>query len=158
MADTLVLDVGATSQFQEATGGYQNTVWLSKTVGYRFSIDSTTATLRLVYQKTTTGPAGFGSAVTLGSVDTVRFFAIWWDQWTPGDSGTLIHVAWTEGVNHDVRYRNLDTSSDTLSTAVVVFNGASIDNSANLAEGSCTIGGVVANNDDRTHRMCGHLP
>jgi len=145
MADTTVLDVAAASQFQEATGSYESIVWLSKTTAYKFSIDSTAATLRLVYQKTTTGPTGFGAAVQAGSVDSVRRFAIWYDRWTEGDSGTLIHFAWVEGINHDVRYRNLDTATDTLSTAVRVFDGTSVDAAAQLSQGACAIEKVASN-------------
>lgn len=69
---------------------------------------------------------------TWGKTNTVEFdfstaytFGVWYDRWTPGDSGNLIHIAYQEASSHDVRYRNLDVSSDTLSSATTVHAGTS---------------------------------
>jgi hypothetical protein len=55
----------------------------------------------------------------------VRGSSIWFDKWTPGDSGTVIHIAYFESSTHDVFYRALDTATDTLGTEITVFAGAS---------------------------------
>ena len=52
--------------------------------------------------------------------------AVWFDKWTPADSGTAIHLAYTDSGSHDVFYRRLDTSGDSLGTALTVFDGASL--------------------------------
>src|SRR5687768_1961647 len=54
----------------------------------------------------------------------------WYDRWTPGNSGNLIHIAMIDSGNDDVTYRNLDVSSDTLSTQTTVFAGATLSSSA----------------------------
>ncbi len=53
------------------------------------------------------------------------FSSVWYDRWTPGDSGDLIHVIGMDSNNDDVLYANIDTSSDTTSSTTTVFNGAS---------------------------------
>lgn len=47
-------------------------------------------------------------------------FCVWYDKWTPGNTGTLIHLAYFEQTGDDVFYRSLDTSSDTLGTEVLI--------------------------------------
>lgn len=57
---------------------------------------------------------------------TIVQLAVWFDKWTPGDAGTVIHIAYIEGAGgHDVLYRALDTNGDGLGTQRTVFNGAS---------------------------------
>lgn len=51
---------------------------------------------------------------------------VWYDRWTPGDSGNLIHIAYTDANTDDCSYRNLDVSTDTLSSETTVFNGATL--------------------------------
>lgn len=52
-------------------------------------------------------------------------FAVWYDKWTPGNTGTVIHLAYFEQTGDDVFYRGLDTSGDTLGTETTIFAGAS---------------------------------
>ena len=46
----------------------------------------------------------------------VLAFGIWFDQWTPGDSGTIVHIAYLDSTANDVFYRKLDTSDNSLGT------------------------------------------
>jgi hypothetical protein len=69
-------------------------------------------------------------------------WAVWYDAWTPGDSGTLIHIWTFDTTADDVTWRTLDTSSDTLSSEVVVFAGATTGGAANTCiSGTKAIGG-----------------
>lgn len=52
-------------------------------------------------------------------------FAVWYDKWTPGNTGTVIHLAYFEQTGDDVFYRSLDTATDTLGTETTIFAGAS---------------------------------
>jgi hypothetical protein len=54
----------------------------------------------------------------------VAAFDVWYDQWTPGDSGTKIHIFFQDTDTDDVAYKSLDTSGDTLSSIVTIFAGA----------------------------------
>jgi hypothetical protein len=97
------------------------TVWTSSTTGYVFYINSV---IDLVYKKTTNSGATWGSEVTIRA-GTIDCFGVWYDKWTPGASGTKIHIGYNDSVIDDTLYRNLDTSGDTLSSEVQVFNGVS---------------------------------
>jgi hypothetical protein len=51
--------------------------------------------------------------------------SVWYDRWTPGDTtGNLIHLVWDEISENDIWYANLNVATDSLSTPVRVFNGA----------------------------------
>lgn len=89
-------------------------------IGYWFYIDSTND---FSYRKSTDGGATWGAPVVIQS-GTHLAGDIWPDWWTPGDSGRLIHFCWFGTVTDDVNYQSLDTTTDTLGTARVVFNGA----------------------------------
>ncbi len=65
------------------------------------------------------------TAVSLGaspldaSNSQVQFFQIWYDKWTKGDTGDLIHMAWLDSGDNVAYYRNMDTgNADALSTAI----------------------------------------
>lgn len=95
----------------------RKTVFISENVGYDFNLDGSNIT----YVKTTDGGVTWGATVT---IDAGTAGDVWYDQWTPGDSGTLIHIFYAEGVSDDVQYVNLDTTDDSLSAITVVFAGA----------------------------------
>lgn len=117
MAD-VVVDAAIISSTNK---GARALVYVSVDVGYAFYIDS--GTNDLVYSKTSDGGQTWGAAVVV-TAGTIVSFDVWFDQWTAGDSGVLIHIACTDNVVDDVFYRALDTSSDTLGTQRVIFAGA----------------------------------
>lgn len=141
MADVLVADVASGSQFQQATASYEIQVAISDTVIYCFMLDSTTTTRRFVYRKSTDGGQTWGSPVDIDSSNRQALkFSIWYDRWTKGDSGDLIHLAWIEDQPDDVWYRALDTDGDTLGTQAQVFAGSSADAGAQLSFNSIAAG------------------
>ncbi len=93
-------------------GGSQ-TVFVSDTVGYKFYRDSNGS---CVYSKTTTGGTSWNSAVTVDARTDCGSMVVWYDQWTPGDSGNYIHIATmeTSAAADSLYYNRLDTTSDTL--------------------------------------------
>lgn len=100
-------------------------VFTTALIGYAFMCLNP-GTVKLLYSKTTDGGATWGTAVDINAVGTVSGLDVWYDKWTPGDTGTLIHVWWFESTNSDVLYRTLDTNGDSLGTQRTVFNGASV--------------------------------
>lgn len=96
-------------------------VWVSTTTGYKFLIDVNSDDL--VYRKTTDSGQTWGSQVTVRT-GTVEQCTVWFDKWTEGDSGNLIHIAYMDSGIDDILYKNLDTSGDTLGSEITVFNGA----------------------------------
>ena len=99
-------------------------VWTTKDIGYVFFIDSD---FDLNYRKTTNGGTNWGSRVAInGTTDTAKF-AIWYDKWTSGDSGTIIHIAYIGDVTNIFEYKDLNTSSDSLGSAVDITSGINVD-------------------------------
>jgi hypothetical protein len=96
-------------------------------VWYAFFTEGAGATI--YYNKSTNYGVTWSTPIQIKATSAVRGIACWFDKWTPGDSGTLIHLAYYESTNHDVFYRALDTSDDSLGTEASVFAGASATNS-----------------------------
>lgn len=101
--------------------GMRALVFVSTQIGYMFGINGDSD---LDYMKTTNGGKTWAAAVDVftGSVDS---FDVWYDQWTPGDTGRIIHIAYTENGTDDVVYTSLNTVDDTQTADVDVFAGAS---------------------------------
>lgn len=117
-------DVSIDASISTSTGrGMRSVVFTTALIGYWFYFDTTAG---FVYEKTTDGGATWGGqTVGFFGATTGVAFDVWFDQWTPGDTGTLIHI-WVFNTTVDsVYYWNLATSTDTLSTSVVAFQGAS---------------------------------
>ena len=86
-------------------------VWTTKDIGYVFFIDSD---FDLNYRKTTNGGTNWGSRVAInGTTDTAKF-AIWYDKWTSGDSGTIINMAYIGDVTNIFEYQDWKASGDVL--------------------------------------------
>lgn len=66
--------------------------------------------------------------------------AVWFDQWTPGDTGNLIHIAFLElntGVQVNPRYTNFDVTTEVFSSVVDV--DATSSTFTNLADQGISI-------------------
>ncbi len=79
----------------------------------------------LAYTKSTDSGVSWGTAVVV-KTGTVSSFEVWYDQWTTGIAGTVIHCAYIDAGAHDVFYRSLETATDTLGTETTIFAGASV--------------------------------
>lgn len=100
-------------------------VFVSASVGYLFYAEAS-APYYVYYKKTTNGGSSWGSAVQVsGNHDCRPSFDCWYDQWTPGDSGSIVHVAYLDQTSDDGYYTSLDTSDDSLSTPLMVWSNAS---------------------------------
>ena len=117
-------------------------VWVDKDIVYAFYINSLN---RLIYVKSIDGGDSW-SGVTTVSTDAVRYIDVWFDKWTPGNTGTKIHMFWLESTADDVRYRTLDVSDDTLGTPRTVYLGVTFNTS--FLRNQKALSGVVAGNGD----------
>jgi hypothetical protein len=118
VADEQIEAALRTGSFRRST--QMGPVWLDALTAYVFYVEATI----FKYRKTTDGGASWAAGVTLDSVPTngVVFFAVWFDQWTPGDSGSTIHCCWVDYTADEVQYRTIDTAaSDSLSATEVVY-------------------------------------
>jgi len=97
-------------------------VWVSTSTAYVIYRDDSAD---LVYQKTADGGASWASPVSVHT-GSLAALSIWYDRWTPGHAGTVIHMAYGDTVTDLVHYRSLDTSDDSLGTEITVFTGVSL--------------------------------
>jgi hypothetical protein len=121
MAD-VVIDAVANAGTNRAP---RSTVYVSADVGYFFYFDDD---VTFGYSKTTDGGATWGAQVEIHSATNNVAFDVWYDQWTPGDSGTLIHLCYINSGTDDMFYRTFETAggADTLGTerTVVALSSA----------------------------------
>lgn len=110
MADITVNADVATSL--SARGIRAGPVWLDESVGYAFFVD---AAGDFHFSKTADKGATWGVKVLI-KTGTVLSYCVWFDKWTPGDSGGIIHMWYIDEATDIVHYRNLDTSDDSLGT------------------------------------------
>ncbi len=85
--------------------------WIDTQIGYVVFMD---AESDISYARTDDGGATWATTeIQAGTVFTV---AVWYDRETPGDTGTLLHIAWGDGTANDALYVSLDLSDETLGT------------------------------------------
>lgn len=66
-----------------------------------------------------------------------RTFSAWYDRETPGNTGTLIHIAFVKTTNNEIRYVTFDTSDDTFGTIRTV-DSLTISNTAENSDVAIT--------------------
>ncbi|AKM84815.1 MAG: hypothetical protein VE98_C0001G0358 [candidate division Kazan bacterium GW2011_GWA1_50_15] len=139
------------------TGQYgpsPSVVWVSDTTGYAFYIDDTTDTP--AYKKTTNSGASWGGEVELGTDQDWMDIAVWYDQWTPGDtSGTYIYMVAheTAGTNDDdVYFKRLDTASDTLSPTGTTWTKIG-DNTVDMVYASGGSPSIIKSTDNKLYAL-----
>ena len=96
-----------------------NIVFTSANTGYLFYIGGSAlhaSKKEVMYKKTTDGGQTWsGGIIVPGNYqEGVSTVSVWYDQWTPGDSGTKIHIATGDITSDDVWYRYLDTTNDSI--------------------------------------------
>lgn len=111
-------DISIVTSVASNLRGCRSLVFTNKDIGYLFYMNSSSD---FVYAKTTNGGLTWGAGVAVGAADTLIGFDVWYDQWTPGNTGRDIHV-WYFGTAtpDDMFYRRLNTTNDTLSSEITV--------------------------------------
>ena len=118
----------------------------------------------VVYRKTLNGGGAWGPPYVVASMDGAISVAVWYDQWTPGDTtGTKIHVAFSDDRTDDYYYTYLDTNGDVVGYPKAVLLGSTITEAAvgvpGITKGSSgniflsgnfntPVGGMVAKSTD----------
>ncbi len=108
------------------------TVFVNDQTGYKFFRDASGI---CVYRKTTNGGTSWNTPVTVDAQTDCISITVWYDQWTPGDTGSYIHISTLDTSVDDMFYNRLDTSSDTL-----LLGSAPVDVSTNSANSVATVG------------------
>jgi hypothetical protein len=94
---------------------------VSEELWYYFYIDSNS---NLFWTKSNNLGLSWNDPTAVTSGLTITNLSVWFDKWTPGNTGTLIHLAYIDSGADDVLYRNLDVSTQTLGTQTVAFAGS----------------------------------
>lgn len=134
-------------------GGGQNLVFTDNSTGYLFFVDSDSD---FKYYKTTDGGQTWSGPTTILTATSVPAFSIWFEKWTPGDSGTNILLWYIDTLGDDILFNALDTADDTLSGEVTVVNLASATSNC-VMSGSKSRGGnllVTFDIDGGTEHGC----
>lgn len=107
------------------------TVFINDQTGYKFFRDAGNF---CVYKKTTNGGVSWGTPITIDAQTDCVMVSVWYDRWTPGDTGTYIHIATLDTSVDDIFYNRLDTNGDTL-----LMGSSPIDVSTNSGNSAATI-------------------
>ena len=101
--------------------GAGTNVWV-----YEFYINNSG---HLGYKKSTDNGATFGSFQTIDSVPaTYVDVAVWFDRWTKGGTGNIIHIVGANTTDQGLRYFQLDTNnSDTISGDLVALTSTTLN-------------------------------
>jgi len=85
----------------------------------------------LYWVKSTDNEITWSDPVIVSLTGANQGFAIWYDKWTPGNTGTIIMIVYFESSSDDVFSKTLDTNGDTLGSEITVFAGTSTSTVAN---------------------------
>src|SRR3990167_10744708 len=120
------------------TRGMRAVVFVSRDIGYVFGINGDSD---LDYMKTTNGGLTWGAATDVFT-GTVEAFDIWYDQWTPGDTGRIIHIWYIQGGTGDeILYTQLNTTNDVQTDITVVSLTSTVAGRGQFVSGTKARGG-----------------
>lgn len=122
MADILV--VGTPDPWTDLMTGLWGPYWISTTVGLIVYLDETNNTA--AFRRTDDGGATWDASSTTIYTTDVRKIACWFDQETPGDSGTLVHVVIMDSNTGDVSYIPVDISDGSVGSIIDVDDSNTI--------------------------------
>lgn len=101
-------------------------VWTGENIGYFFFVEEGGD---LVYKKTTDGGESFAAAVDINT-DTIVRFSVWYDRWTFGDTGNIIHIAHMSFGNGQLSYESLNTSNDSQTNPLTIVSTTNADSNS----------------------------
>lgn len=113
-ADVVVIEASPSTDGPSHTAAGSKTVFIDDLTGYAFFRASGGA---CQYRKTTNGGVSWGSPVSVDTQTDCIGLAVWYDQWTPGDTGSVIHIVTMDTGDDDLFYNALDTTGDTLASS-----------------------------------------
>ena len=160
MADiTIIAD--STSSIIERDGLW-GPYWTSPSVGYVVTIESSSD---IEVWKTTDSGATWTHQDVAGEPtgSQQRSMAVWFDQETPGNSGTIIHIAFVNSIINRIVYIAFKTSDDTYETSqsvdVLTISGTNTDTDVSITVSKsgriyvCTRGDYEKDVEDTDHSM-----
>lgn len=137
MADTTVSSAVAANL--QVYNGMWGAYWSDDQTGVIVYVDDNED---LAYDRTTNG--GTSWSTTVIDTATVVRIAVTYDRMVPGNTGTLLHIAWLDRGSNVCHYRTLDIAADSLGTERTVASSLTV--SATLVENRIAIGQSVSGN------------
>ena len=120
MADTTVdANVFTTTYLRNL--GLQGPYWIDTQTAIIVFIDSGTD---ISFSRTTDGGTNWSNTVIVAG--DVNNFVCWFDQETPGDSGTEVHIAWLDETDGTAYYVNVDISDGSKGTIRTIDSGITV--------------------------------
>ncbi len=90
-------------------------VFLDDQVGYKFyRFGAVPFSGMCGYSKTTNGGASWGTFVPVDTQTDCIGMQVWFDQWTPGDNGSFVHIVTIDTGDDEMFYNRLNTTNDSL--------------------------------------------
>jgi len=131
-AAQVTVDADAQIAGPSHTQAGSQTVFVDDQTGYKFFRDASGI---CVYRKTTNGGTSWNAPVTVDSQTDCIAITVWYDRWTPGGTGSYIHISTMDTSLDDMFYNRLDTVGDTL-----LLGNAPVNVSINSANSVATVG------------------
>lgn len=128
------MDTTVAATTRQVFGGSQ-TVFTTDQTGYKFYVDTGG---QCVYSKTTNAGAAWAASVQIDSQLDCLGVAVWYDRWTPGDSGNNIHIMTFDTGSSDLWYNRLDVTTDTRSLVAAPITTTGANQGGSLLAGSNT--------------------
>ena len=128
------MDTTVAATTRQVFGGSQ-TVFTTDQTGYKFYVDTGG---QCVYSKTTNAGAAWAAPVQIDSQLDCLGVAVWYDRWTPGDSGNDIHIMTFDTGSSDLWYNRLDVTTDVRSLVAAPITTTGANQGGSLVAGSNT--------------------
>jgi len=142
-ADTTVDAAVFTQLFEVGIHGVWGPYYTSTTVG---AIVYRDATALITVAKTVDGGVdAFGASATTVESSDAECIAVWFDQETPGDTGTLLNIFWLDSDGGDAHYRTYDISDASLGT-LRTLDASVVGISETETENKCALTKTVGGN------------
>ncbi len=107
------------------------------------------------FTRTTDGGQNWSS--TEIETGTTRSISTWFDKETPGDNGTLVHVAWLDIADNELKYVTLDVDDGSVGTVRTIVSGLTVQASPWLNRVAITktvSGNIIVNYSTDTEKGC----
>jgi hypothetical protein len=137
-----------------------NTVWIDENNGFVFYMDNNGSSLEEVWMASTSdGGSTWGNNQVVDTQNDCKSVAVWYDGWTKGRSGNLIHIVTSDSGDDELYYTTYNPTSNVLSSTVVVTSEAtaaihSDDNASITIAEDGTIYVFTSNNTDPYTYSC----
>jgi hypothetical protein len=143
-ASVVTIDSAPSTDAPSHTVMGTNVVFIDDQTGYVFFRSSDG---RCRYRKTTDSGVSWAASVIVDNQTDCIGVTVWYDRWTPGDTGQMVHIATMDTSDDHIFYNRLDTANDSLllttSTSTTLGSPATYTSAANRHSITKSTNGVL---------------